>query len=134
MEGYTITRLFKNCQREPDEYDKGMVDVYVREWNSHFKNDPTKPRVGDFILTPEGKYLRVAYIWPDLIQTCESGSFYLGCGSVSMSGGLDPGYPPEKLALMNQYKEGTFWTFHHDSAFAHNGIGISCACRVFKVI
>jgi hypothetical protein len=118
----------------PDKYDEGMVHAYLSHWDSHFTNDPAKPRVGDYILTKTGEYLRAAHIWDDHVQTCKWGSFYLANGYASMSGGLDHGFPNENIEPTYERKEGTFWTFHHDNTCAHNGIGIKCACRVFKVI
>lgn len=134
MVQFIPTTLHKTSQPDPDEYDKGMVDVYVREWNSHFKNDPFIPRVGDFVIMPDGSYDRVAYVWPDVIQTCTGGSFYMGCGYASMSGGLKPGIPKDKFKRIEEIKTGRFWTFHHDCQQADNSIGIACGCRVFKVV
>lgn len=55
------TKLFKDYMVEPDQYDNGMIDAYLEMWNSHFCNSPDHPRVGDFIITPEGEYVRAAY-------------------------------------------------------------------------
>lgn len=135
MAQFIPTKLYKtNHDVEPDDYDKGMVGAYIDAWNSHFRNDPDTPRVGDYVITPDGKYQRAAYIWPDQVQTCDGGSFYLGNGYASMSGGLDPGFKKEKLVPTGERKAGHFWTFHHNYAQAHSGIGISCSCRVFKVV
>ncbi len=118
----------------PDEYDKGMIDVYLKSWNSHFHNSPKYPRVGDFVIMPDGTYERAAYVWEDGVQTCINGSFALYNGYASMSGGLNPSIPKEKLISIGETKEGTFWAFHHDSWHANNAIGVRCSCRVFKVI
>lgn len=132
---WTPTTLYqKDYPVVPDDYDKGMVDAYLERWNSHFTNDPSLPRVGDFVIMPDGSYERVAYIWPDGVQTCNNGSFALGNGYVSMSGSLNPGIKPDKLVVTSEKKEGTFWTFHHNYWTASNAIGIKTSCRVFKVI
>lgn len=127
------TRLYANPV-EPDDYDKGMVDTFLKSWNSHFHNSPDFPRVGDFIIMPDGSYERAAYVWEDGIQTCISGSFALGNGYATMSGSLNPSIPKDRIVNTGEKKEGTFWTFHRDMWHADNGIGIKCACRVFRVI
>lgn len=118
----------------PDDYDKGMVDTYLKEWNSHFRHDPSFPRIGDYIIMPDGSYQRASHVWPDGAQTSEGGSYYLGCGFVGMSGGLNPTIPFSQIKPTGETKTGTFWTFHHDDMRADNGIGIKAVCRVFKVI
>ena len=130
-----LTKLYqKDYPVKPDDYDKGMVDTYLKSWDSHFCNSPDVPRVGDFVIMPDGTYERAAHVWPNGVQTCTSGSFALGNGYASMSGGLNPSIPKEKLVNIGERKEGHFWTFHHDYWEAHNAIGIICSCRVFKVI
>ena len=132
---FIMTRLYqKDYPVQPDDYDKGMVDTFLREWNSHFRNDPDVPRVGDFIIMPDRSYERAACVRDDGIQTCTGGSFALDNGYASMSGSLNPGIPKEKLIRTDEVREGNFWAFHHNIWTAHNAIGISCACRVFKVI
>lgn len=118
---------------QPDDYDKGMVDTFLKSWNSHFHNSPDKPRVGDYVILSDGSYERAAYVWEDGVQTCTGGSFHLANGYASMSGSLNSAIPPEKIVTTGETKEGTFWTFHHDYWTAHHAIGVKCACRVFKV-
>lgn len=132
---YIAPKLYQiNHLVEPDEFDRGIMSVLLEVWNSHYTHSPDHPRVGDYIITPEGQYVRAAYIWPDQTQTCEAGSFHLGIGGASMSGGLDHGYKTERLVNTGETKEGSFWFFHHRHQQAHNGVGLTCACRVFKVI
>jgi hypothetical protein len=134
MSAFIPTTLFKMHGPEPDEYDHGMVDTLLRGWNSHFHHSPNHPRVGDYVIMPDGTYERAAYVWPECVQTAPGGSYYLGNGSASMSGTLNPGIANERIKPTDETKEGHFWTFHHNDPCADNGIGISCSCRVFKVI
>lgn len=135
MSDFIMTRLYqKDYPVVPDDYDKGMVDTFLREWNNHFRNSPDIPRVGDYVIMPDGTYERAAHVWEDGIQTCVSGSFAMDNGYASMSGSLNPSIPNEKLVNTGETKEGKFWAFHHNMWMASNAIGISCACRVFKVI
>ena len=132
---WTPTKLFEmDYPVTPDDYDKGMVDAYLDRWNSHFANSPDIPRVGDYVIMPDGSYERAAYVWPDGVQTCTGGSFALGNGYASMSGALNPSIPLEKIVPTSERKEGRFWAFHHNAWHAHNGIGILTSCRVFRVI
>ena len=132
---YIPTELYqKDYPAKPDDYDKGMVGAYLQQWNSHFCNTPDLPRVGDYVIMPDGTYERAAYVWPEGIQTCKSGSFALANGYASMSGSLNPSIPKEKFRNTGRTKEGHFWTFHHNSWCADNAIGIRTGCRVFKVI
>lgn len=136
MTNIIFTKLYEisGSECKPDDYDKGMVDAYLSSWNSHFVNSPDCPRVGDYVIMTDGTYERAAHIWDDAIQTCNSGSFSLGNGYASMSGGLNRGIPKTGIVPTGEIKEGNFWAFHHNNWNAHNAIGIRCACRVFKVI
>jgi hypothetical protein len=141
MSDYIMPKLYqKNHLVEPDEYDRGIMSVLLEIWNSHFTHSPDHPRVGDYIITPDGKYQRAAHIWGPwegdngTTQTCDSGSFHIGIYGASMSGCLDPGYKTDKLINTGETKEGHFWFFHHNYQGADRSVGLSCACRVFKVV
>jgi hypothetical protein len=135
MAQYIHPKLYKvNHLVDPDEYDRGIMSVLLDIWDSSFTHSPDLPRVGDYVITPEGKTQRAAYIWPDQIQTCDTGSFHLGIYGASMSGGLDPGYKKDKFVNTGETKEGNFWFFHHNYPGADRSVGMSCACRVFKVV
>jgi hypothetical protein len=135
MSDVILTRLYQvDYPVQPDDYDKGMVDAYLRQWNSHYVNSPDIPRVGDYVIMLDGSIERAAHVWDDAVQTCISGSFALDNGYASMSGSLNPGIPKEKLINTGNTKQGDFWVFHHNHWMAHNAIGVTCSCRVFKVI
>lgn len=112
-----------------DNRDKEIATSRLKS----FDEDPT-PRVGDFVIMPDGSYERFSYDWYDAIQTCFSGSFYLGNGYASMSGALNNGIPYDHLEITLDQKIGHFWFFHHDDHCADNGIGLSALCRVYRVI
>ena len=119
----------KNHMVTPDDRDKQIAISRLKS----FDCDPT-PRVGDFVIMPDGSYERFSYDWYDIIQTCFSGSFYLGDGYASMSGSLNSGIPYDQLEITLEQKPGRFWFFHHDIAYAHNSVGITALCRVYRVI
>jgi hypothetical protein len=118
-----------NRRIEPDEIDHEIATKRIEAYDNC-----DKPRVGDFVIMPDGKYERFSYAWNDGIQTCHEGSFYLGNGYASMSGSLNPCVPYEKLERTDKKKIGNFWFFHHDYHTSHNGIGVQIVCRVYRVI
>ncbi len=112
----------------PDDRDHKIADERVNAFN-----EIPDPRVGDFVILPDGKYQRFSHEWPDQIQTCDEGSFYIGKGYVSMSGGLDPGYKKEQIIKTDGIKPGHFWFFHHDDHCGSNSVGLIMDCRVYRV-
>ena len=113
----------------PDDRDQKIAEERIKSFNAR-----EGPRVGDFVILPDGHYQRFAHEWPDQMQTCDCGSFHLGEGYVSMSGSLDPGYKKDKLELTGEIHIGRFWFFHHGYMTAHNGIGLEMTCRTYRVI
>lgn len=104
-------------------------------------NEMLGPRVGDFLVTPDGM-LRFTYDWGDSIQTtvrpshpCNGdASFYLSEGHVSFSGSLDHSVPKEFLRDTGKTESGSFWFFHHNDFCAENGVYFKIPCRVFEMI
>jgi hypothetical protein len=128
-ESKLIETFQTNCGNTPDDRDKKIAENRLKA----FDNDPL-PRVGDYVIMKDGSYQRFSYAWYDYIQTCNSGSFYLGNGYASMSGSLNPGIAYENLKITLDQKEGYFWIFHHDYHMAHNGIGVKVLCRVYQEV
>ena len=97
------------------------------------------PRVGDFVLMPDGHMHRFTYDWGEDIQTTSKGfgegSHYLCAGGgVSYSGALDEALPKDCLEEMPDPLMGNFWIFHHDLHTAHNGVTFSIPCRAYRYI
>ncbi|MES3016233.1 MAG: hypothetical protein V4721_00580 [Bacteroidota bacterium] len=93
------------------------------------------PRVGDYIIMPEGDLRRFTHDWGTDIQTTSKGmggSWYLGGGSASFSGALDPGISKDKFTDTGKTLKGGFWFFHHNRSEAHNGVDFEIECRVFQ--
>lgn len=95
------------------------------------------PRVGDFIyMKGEKEPRRFTYKWDDGLQTTNKGaggSFYLGEGYISFSGGLDSIVPNEAIEeVTGETKEGRIWFFDHDLWGADRGIETNIRFRVFK--
>jgi hypothetical protein len=127
--GATFVRLFiDGPDVEPDDHDREIAIERLTRWD----RDPD-PRIGDYVILSDGSYVRFAHIWDDVLQTTDCGSFYLGNGYVSMSGGLDPGVPPEQVVLTPEKKPGYFWFFHHNAPMGGGGVGLEAMCRVYTV-
>lgn len=90
------------------------------------------PRVGDFVVFACGTVHRFSYKWDDGIQTSREGSWYLGNGYVSFSGGLQPSVKFDTLTLTEEKRDGRFWFFHHDFAEAHRGVDCTIPCQVWR--
>jgi hypothetical protein len=94
----------------------------------------TSPRVGDFLLLPNGEYDRFTYKGGNHLQTggiC--GSYYLGNGYETYSGSLDRGIKLVDIEFADNFKTGKVWFFNHDIARAHNGVYFEIKQRVYKL-
>jgi len=82
------------------------------------------PKVGDWVEYPNGTQRRISYVWYDgSIQTSDGGSWYLGKGYVSFSGGLYPSTPRSIIQPTIRTLPGRVWFFHHNHRRAHNAVG-----------
>jgi hypothetical protein len=118
-----------------DERDTAILEKRQAEF---LKND--KPKQGDFIRFADGTLRRVTHVWtennkPELCQTNENasdGSFYLGNGFMSYSGGLLSGVQADTLTRTQEIIKGAAWFFHHDFATAGGGVYITVDCPVWE--
>lgn len=92
-------------------------------------------RVGDFLKLPYGLITRFTHEWEDSIQTggTKNGSYYLGGGYLSYSGGLDSGAKKIDLVATEETREGSIWFFKNNDSRAHNGIEFMIQQRVFEL-
>jgi len=92
------------------------------------------PRVGDFCVHPNGRLDRITHDWGDSLQVGGiSGSYYLGMGYISHSGGLEPAILINRFIDTGETRMGKIWFFNDDYATAHNGIYYDVPFRVFKI-
>src|SRR5689334_8966031 len=92
-------------------------------------------RVGDFIRMKDGSERRIAHRWDDRVQTTDHGSFYLGAGGMSFSGGLDSAIPLDRVRLIHHIgRLGRVWFFHHDQWRAHSGVHGWLDFRVYEEV
>lgn len=94
------------------------------------------PRVGDYIVFADEVTRRVSHVWDwptggESVQTSDGGSFYLGEGYCSFSGGLYPGIPLRTLTLTADLRQGPVWFFHHDLHRASNAVSTTIPCAVY---
>lgn len=120
---------------QTDERDLDIIRVRMEQLNI-----VKGPRCGDWVDfdNGNGKRQRISHLWGDGsepewdgAQTSDGGSFYLGEGYVSFSGGLDLKVPFELLTLTDQTRMGSAWIFHHNWHTAHNGIDFKVPFRVY---
>ena len=92
------------------------------------------PRIGDFVLFPDGTYLRLAiHLYGSLYQVNRGDSYYLGKGHVDGSGAMFT--PPISLGDLEATEEtrlGWVWFFSHDQRRAHNGVEARATFRVYR--
>lgn len=114
-----------------DEIDLEAIDAaYVKRMSCK------TPLVGDYIIY-EGDYWRITMSnldgWQIATGPGNVGSFHLNrSGMASYSGGLQPTLEKERIEPTDQFRDGGFWTFHHQSARAHNGVNFTLKVRVFE--
>ncbi len=91
----------------------------------------SEPKVGDYFKFADGVERRISHVWEgcaddggDLVQTSNGGSFYLGHGYCSFSGGLRPGIKASTLTRTGSIRVRSCWFFHHDYRIADGGVGI----------
>lgn len=115
-----------------DERDQAMLDERQAAYL-----DRIGPQVGHWVSFADGTLRRISYVWDwsdptELhVQTSDGGSFYLGHGYMSFSGGLYPSVPARTLRVTCLLKPGPAWFFHHDYAQAHNGVYVEVPCPVW---
>ena len=117
-----------------DERDRQIV------WERRHSTELTEgPRVGDYVDFADGITRRVSHVWDVAdwgdtagVQTSDGGSFYLGNGYVSFSGGLYRSVNMGTLTDTGEVRPGRVWIFHHDWAMADNGVDVTIPFRVYR--
>lgn len=111
----------------PDERDLAIVAERVKALDA-----VPGARVGDYVIFADGVTRRISYDWGNSVQTSRGGSWYLGHGYTSFSGGLYRGVPTDTLTDTGETRDGTCWIFRHDMMRAHNGVDVRIPFRVFR--
>tara|TARA_Y100000034_G_C6910321_1_gene424377 strand:+ start:4818 stop:5222 length:405 start_codon:yes stop_codon:yes gene_type:complete len=96
----------------------------------------SKPKVGDFVLTSEGEYLRITVMHGENFQANnEGGSYHLfEDGYLSMSGACGNSYQGERLSdNPSGYREGSCWFFYDGNRGAHRGVECRADFRVWDL-
>jgi hypothetical protein len=116
-----------------DDKDAVILRNRIEAWDKR-----TGPRVGDFVLMPNGQKRRFTHAWDDGMQTTYpgfgNGSFHFGKeGYMDYSGSLDSSIKFERIVDTGECEEGVAWFFHHNEMRAHNGVDCHVPCRVYRV-
>lgn len=119
---------------QPDARDEAILSERVAALDARQGH-----RVGDFVEFADGTVRRISHVWEgvnddgsDSVQTSDGGSYYLGRGYVSMSGGLYLGVSSTTLTPADEARMGGVWFFHHDYHRASNGVTALVPFRVFS--
>lgn len=106
------------------------------------------PRVGDFVIMPDGTRRRftwkhahgiqTTYVWksgPDAGKSTDTSfGFNDDHGGLDFSGSLDNAIPYSSLELVEgETVNGVVWFFHHNHWKAHNGVFAYIPCRLYRV-
>ena len=91
------------------------------------------PRVGDYVTFPDGHEERISHDWTEDVQTSSGGSWYLGKGYASFSGGLNAAIPVARLELTDEKRGGRFWFFDRDWWRASAAVYVTIPCRVYRL-
>lgn len=92
-----------------DPRDRAILTARTNRLNAN-----QRIRVGDFVLFADGVLRRIAKLWCDIVQTCDTGVFYLDERAVWMSGSLSPGITRDTLNPTGLTHEGVVVFHHHD--------------------
>lgn len=117
----------------------GRQQAYLHRKNPTPGNFPFAPANGDFVVFADGVVRRISHAHEngsiqtsDLRDTIQSGSFYLGEGYMSFSGGLHGGVPKSSLTLADEFRIGRAWFFHHGEVGADRGVEVTLRCFVWN--
>ena len=121
--------------RKSAEYDFELLARNIQRLNEH-----TGPRVGDFVIMPDGSERRFTYDWTEANGTIQTtlpilndASFYLSSqGFCDYSGALDDPIPTSQLEDTLENRLGQVWFFSKDYPKAHNGVHAKVAFRVYR--
>lgn len=112
---------------KPDERDEEILRK-----RQEMLNEDTSIKQGDRVIFADGVKRWVSHVWeaydhptdgyPTSVQTSDGGSFYLGEGYCSMSGGLFTGVPATTLTRTDDTAQLGVWFFHHDWHQAHSAV------------
>lgn len=118
------------------DYKKALVQKDFEILQSRIKAHQKikTPKVGDFLLLPDGQHVIFSHIHEDgQAQTSTGGSMHLSSsGYLSFSGGLDSGLNLEDIEPTKQKKEGLIWFFSQNSSGASRSTQAFIPFRVWK--
>ena len=125
-------RLFVTPE-DNSHLDEKNTEIAKQTAAAYAALSPDRPRLGDFVIRPDGTTERFSYLWPDGPQTSESGSFYIDRdGHASFSGGLNGPRPWDRFHDTGATRRGRFWFFSHNRAGAGRGVDFYLTCRIYQ--
>ena len=112
---------------------KILADFLMIKSRMALYNERQGARVGDYLKIGD-KYLRFVCDYGEKIQVGQNGSYYLGKGYLSHSGGCDESYPHANLRQTKETRNGSVWVFHADHHSAGYGRTAIQKFRVFELV
>jgi hypothetical protein len=93
-----------------------------------------KPRIGDFVIMPNGTLERCCYASRDGMQTTYGGSFSISkSGHSGYSGSLNRSRLLEYFKDTGETRPGKFWFFSHNQPGAGRGVDVFLPCRIYRL-
>lgn len=117
--------------------DRCTLARIIRARDLESRRKERRPGPGDYIRTPAGNLLRIAYVWPTGCQTVTPGAgrFHLDdFGFADFSGSLDPIEPgSDRLRLTGETRPASYWRFSEGGRRAHNGVDLVAPAPVWQI-
>lgn len=110
--------------------DFELLKAYSNAYQNNFVRNT--PILGDALRLPDGQTVYFCHIYDNKAQTCEGGSFHLGEGYLSYSGGLDSGISFSGIELTAEKFVLPVWFCHRGYLTGGCGIYARIECRIWK--
>lgn len=111
-------------------------DEELRQQGLKYWNALLGPRVGDFVIEPDGGEHRISTKTANHFQLSEprfGASYHWAWWYCSYSGGHKPVlHPLASLEPTRETRDGHVWFFHHDITGPHRGVPCTIPCRVYR--
>jgi len=119
--------------KDLDERNRAILAGNVELWEAR-----PGPRVGDFVILPDGGVRRFTQDMGTGLQITSPDDpigqfrFYIRSGWMTYTGDKDSAILKGRLTLTDEKRNGHAWFFHHNVFNATKSVHIVMPCRVFR--